>query len=407
MKAGETPASELAVGAIAGLRVLDLSRVVAGPLCAQLLADHGADVIKVEAPSGDETRRFGPPFDERGEAAYFGSINRGKRSIAIDLASVAGRSVLERLVGDTDVVIENFLPGTMEKWGLGYHPVLVARHPRLIYCSISGFGADGPLGGLPGYDAVLQAMCGLMSINGTPQSGPLRVGVPVVDLLTAYNAFSGVLLALGVRERRGHGQRVETTLFDTGLSMLVPHASNWLYSGETPQLLGSAHPNIAPYDRYAGSDGEMFLGVANNAQFERFCEFVSRPDLAADPRFASNPARLTHREELRAEIESILSHWKVSSLCEKLMACGVPAGPVNSVPQAFAHPHAAHRKMLVEQEGHRSLGVPIKLSETPGYPGRRPPRLSEHASEILEGLGYDAAAIQQLHTARAVVNPSV
>ncbi|MDP3615178.1 MAG: CoA transferase, partial [Rubrivivax sp.] len=276
--------SQPPLGALAGLRVLDLSRVLAGPLCAQMLADHGASVIKVEPPDGDEARRFGPPLDERGEVAYFGALNRGKRSIAVDLSRPAGRAVLERLLAGADVLIENFLPGTMEKWGLGYEGTLAARHPRLIYCSVSGFGADGPLGGLPGYDAVLQAVCGLMSVNGTPDSGPLRLGVPVVDYLTGYNALSGVLLALAARERSSLGQRVEATLFDTGLALLVPHASNWFYSGRIPQRMGSAHPNIAPYDRYAAADGEVFLGVVNNGQFKRFCECVSRPDLASDPR---------------------------------------------------------------------------------------------------------------------------
>ena len=268
--------------ALAGLRVLDLSRVLAGPLCAQMLADHGASVIKVEPPDGDEARRFGPPLDERGEVAYFGALNRGKRSIAVDLSRPAGRAVLEKLLADADVLIENFLPGTMEKWGLGYEDVLAARHPRLIYCSVSGFGADGPLGGLPGYDAVLQAICGLMSVNGTPDSGPLRLGVPVVDYLTGYNALSGVLLALAARERSGAGQRVEATLFDTGLALLIPHASNWFYSGRIPQRMGSSHPNIAPYDRYAAADGEIFLGVVNNGQFKRFCDCVGRPDLSVD-----------------------------------------------------------------------------------------------------------------------------
>jgi crotonobetainyl-CoA:carnitine CoA-transferase CaiB-like acyl-CoA transferase len=391
--------------ALAGLRVLDLSRVLAGPLCAQMLADHGASVIKVEPPDGDEARRFGPPLDERGEVAYFGALNRGKRSIAVDLSSPAGRAVLERLLAGADVLIENFLPGTMEKWGLGYEATLAARHPRLIYCSVSGFGADGPLGGLPGYDAVLQAICGLMSVNGTPDSGALRLGVPVVDYLTGYNAFSGVLLALAARERSGLGQRVEATLFDTGLALLVPHASNWFYSGRVPQRMGSAHPNIAPYDRYAASDGDVFLGVVNNGQFKRFCECVSRPDLAADPRFVDSAARLANREPLRAEIERTLVNFPAATLCESLMRHGVPAGPVNDVAQALSQPHAAHRGMVVDQQGHRSLGLPVKLSASPGRAGALPPRLSEHAHTILAELGYDSAAIEALHADRTIGRP--
>ncbi len=400
------PAAAPSGGSLAGLRVLDLSRVLAGPLCAQMLGDHGAEVIKVEPPVGDESRRFGPPYDDSGDAAYFGALNRGKRSIGLDLSRPEGRAVLVRLIEGADVLVENFLPGTMERWNLGYEQVLAARYPRLIYCTVSGFGADGPLGGLPGYDAVLQAMCGLMSINGTPETGPLRIGVPVVDYLTGYNALTGVLLALAVRERTGRGQRVEATLFDTGLSLLMPHASNWLYSGRTPQLLGSSHPNIAPYDRYAAGDGELFLGVVSDAQFRRFCECVARSDLADDARFADNPARLHNREALRAEIERSLAAFPVAELCEKLMRHGVPAGPVNNVPQALTQPHSAHRNMLVAQEGHRSVGLPVKLSANPGRPGHRPPRLGEHADEILTELGYDRAAIDALRSASVVVSRS-
>ncbi|MFZ2651332.1 MAG: CoA transferase [Burkholderiaceae bacterium] len=400
------PSPASASGALAGLRVIDLSRVLAGPLCAQMLADHGAQVIKVEPPGGDETRQFGPPFDAAGQAAYFGALNRGKRSIGLDLSRSAGRAVLERLLDGADVLIENFLPGTMEKWGMGFEAVLAPQHPRLIYCGISGFGADGPLGGLPGYDAVLQAMCGVMSINGTPESGPLRVGIPVVDFLTGYNALVGVLLAHAARERSGRGQRVEATLFDTGLSMLLPHAANWMSSGATPQRLGSAHPNLSPYDRYAASDGDLFLGVVNDGQFRRFCECVSRPDLCGDPRFSDSRSRLAHRTALRTEIEGTLAGYKLSDLCDKLMRRGVPAGPVNSVPQAFAQAHTAHRGMALEHDGHRSLGIPVKLSSNPGRPGNRPPTFSEHAEPILTELGYSGAQIDTLRAEGAVLSPS-
>ena len=399
-----TPAQR--AGALAGLRVLDLSRVLAGPLAAQMLADHGASVIKVEPPDGDESRRFGPPPDERGETAYFGGLNRGKRSIAIDLSRPAGRAVLERLLEDADVLIENFVPGTMEKWGLGYEAALAPRHPKLIYCGVSGFGADGPLGGLPGYDAVAQAICGLMSINGTPDSGPLRIGVPVVDYLTGYNALAGVLLALAARATSGRGQRVDATLFDTGLSLLlVPHATNWMYSGRIPQRMGSAHPNIAPYDCYAAADGEVFLGVVNNGQFARFCECVARPDLAADPRFADTHLRLANRDALRAEIERTLATHRAAPLCEALMRRGVPAAPVNDVAQAFSQPHARHREMALAQDGHQYVGVPVKLSQTPGRVGSLPPRLGEHAEAILAELGFGPAEREALYGERVVTRP--
>src|SRR3954464_886929 len=304
------PATELTRGAMTGLKVVDLSRVLAGPLCTQMLADHGADIVKIEPPLGDETRGLGPPFDAAGQAAYFGAVNRGKRGMALDLSRAEGRGVLEVLLKDADVLGENFLRGTMERWGRVSETCLSTRFPRLIYCAISCFGADGPLGGLPGYDAVLQAMCGLMSINGTQDSGATRVGVPIVDYVTGYNALTGVLLALAARERTGTGQRVEVTLFDTALNLLVPHAANWLCSDVVPGRLGSAHPNIAPYDKFAASDGEIFLGILNDGQFGRFCRKVGRGDLLDDPRFRSNADRLQHVAALRSEIERTLACFK-------------------------------------------------------------------------------------------------
>jgi crotonobetainyl-CoA:carnitine CoA-transferase CaiB-like acyl-CoA transferase len=375
-------------GALSGLNVVGLSRVLAGPLCTQMLADHGAQVVKVEPPSGDETRHLGPPFDANGNAAYFGAVNRGKRSITLDLSQPDARATLEALLEDADVLVENFLPGTLERWNLGYEQVLRQRHPSLIYCSITGFGADGPLGGLPGYDAVLQAMCGVMSINGTPESGPTRIGIPIVDYVTGYNALTGILLALQARHLSGWGQRVEVALFDTALSLLVPHAANWLSSGRTPGRLGSAHPNIAPYDKFRAGDGELFLGIVNDGQFRRFCAEVDRAELATDPRFATNPARVQHRAELRAEIERTLAGFKVEEICDALMKNGVPAGRVNTVPQAFAQPHVAHRQMLIEQDGHCAPGIPVKLGDTPGGPGLPPPKINQHAEEILAELKF-------------------
>src|SRR5882724_120789 len=390
------PAPDLTRGAMTGLKVVDLSRVLAGPLCTQTLADHGAAVVKIEPPSGDETRGLGPPFDAAGQAAYFGAINRGKRGMALDLSRAEGRAVLEALLKDADVLVENFLPGTMARWGLGFEADLSARFPRLVYCAISGFGADGPLGGLPGYDAVLQAICGLMSINGTQESGATRVGIPIVDYLTGYNALTGVLLALAARERTGTGQRVEVTLFDTALGLLVPHAANWLCSEVVPGRLGSAHPNIGPYDKFAASDGEIFLGILNDGQFRRFCDKIGRNDLLEDPRFRSNAERLKHVAVLRAELERTLAGFKSDDLCRDLMCAGVPAGPVNNVALAFAQPHVAHRDMLIESEGHRAPGIPVKLAQTPGHAGRRPPRFGEHAREILTEAGFDQADIDGL-----------
>lgn len=382
-------------GALAGIRVIDLTRVLAGPLCTQVLSDHGAMVIKVESPAGDETRALGPPFTPSGDSAYYTGINRGKRVIGLDLAQPEGRAILERLLEDADVVVENFLPGTMERWGLGCED-LARRFPRLIYCSISGFGVDGPLGGLPGYDAVLQAMGGLMSINGTPESGPLRAAVPVVDMMTGYNAVIGILLSLAERSRSGRGQRVGATLFDTALTTLHPQAMNWLYSGRTPGLLGNRHPNIAPYDKFSARGGELFLGILNDGQFRRFCEHVGRAELPKDPRFDCAPNRLVNQAALRTEIERALADHDLEQLCTELMRIGVPAGRVNTVPEALQQPHAVHRKMVVEVEGQRFLGVPVELSRTPGRPRGPAPTFGTHTIAILEELGYTPGEIESL-----------
>lgn len=382
-------------GALAGLRVIDLSRVLAGPLCTQMLADHGAEVVKVEPPAGDETRTLGPPFDEHGDAAYFVALNRGKRGIALDLSQPEGRALLLQLLDGADVLVENFIPDTMSRWGLDYDSVLAARFPRLVYCAVSGFGADGPLGGLPGYDAILQAMCGLMSVNGDPASGPTRVGIPIVDHLTAYTAMSGILMALFERQQSGRGQRVEATLFDTALSLLVPHASNWMYSARTPELLGSAHPNIAPYDRFECRDGPIFLGILNDRQFLRFCECVDLGALPGDERFARNASRLHHRDALRALIADALAHRMRDELCEGLMRMGVPAGPVNTVPQAFEQAHAHHRRMRVDGAGYRGLGLPMRLGRTPGHPGAPPPAFAQHAESVLREAGLTSEQIDR------------
>lgn len=373
-----------ATGSLAGVRVLDLSRVVAGPLCAQMLADHGADVIKVESAQGDETRRLGPPFTEPGQAAYFSALNRGKRGICLDLSQATDQQVIRDLLSEADVLIENFLPGTMEKWGLGYETVLADQFPKLVYCNISGFGKTGPLGGLPGYDAVLQAMCGVMSINGSAASGPTRVGVPIVDQMTGYTAFSGILMALFARTTTQRGQRVEATLFDTALSMLVPHGLNWMTSGVVPDLIGSAHPNIPTYDRFDVGDGQMFLGIVNDAQFVRFCKRINRLDLCENPLFETNSQRMANRHALRDEMALALKNFSRAQLCQDLMEAGVPAGPVNTVAEAMQQPHAKARDMVIERPDYRGIGLPIKLSGTPGHVGCRPPRLGEHNDEIIK-----------------------
>jgi crotonobetainyl-CoA:carnitine CoA-transferase CaiB-like acyl-CoA transferase len=393
--------------ALSGIQVVDLSRVLAGPYCTQILSDHGADVIKVEPPGGDETRTWGPPF-EADSTGYYRGVNRNKRSICLDLSTVPGREVLSRMLIDADIVVENFKIGTMQRWGLGYEEVLRARFPKLIYCRISGFGAAGPLGGAPGYDAVVQAMSGLMSINGDPHSGPTRIGVPMVDLTTGLNAVIGILLALTERQRSGLGQFIDLALYDTALSLLHPHAANWFMNGRTPHLQGSGHPNIVPYDKFRTRTGEMFLGVGNDGQFRKFCSMVGAPELADDPRFASNGQRSLNRDELRAIIERLLAGRELDSLCRGLLDAGVPAGPVNSVPDALNHPQTAERHMIVELgRGQRGTGVPVKLSRTPGAPQGVAPRCGEHTREILQTLGYSQSECGNLEERNIVRHESI
>ena len=370
-------------GALQGLRVVDLTRVLAGPLCTQILADHGAEVTKVEPPAGDEPRRLGPPYTPSQQAAYFSALNRGKQSISLDLSTPDGQQVLHGLLANADVLVENFVPGTLERWGLGYEEVLAARYPRLVLCSISGFGADGPLGGLPGYDAVLQAACGIMSINGSEGSGATKVGIPVVDHLTGYVALSGILMALQARARDGLGQRVEATLYDTAISLLLPHGANWLCSGEVPAPLGSAHPNIVPYDKFRAADGELLIGILNDAQFARFCAALGEPALATDPRFARNAQRLGHRAALYAAIEAAIATRPAQVWAEALMAQGVPASAVNSVAAALEHPHTQHRQLLVRRGDYQGLRSPVRLLGTPGVPGAAPPHLDQDRAAVL------------------------
>lgn len=389
-------------GALCGIKVVDLTRVLAGPLCTQMLADNGADVIKVEPPMGDETRKLGPPFGSCGNAAYFSALNRGKRSISLDLSKPRAQAVLHTLLDGADVLVENFLPGTMEKWGIGYEQTLKDRYPGLVYCTVTGFGSDGPLGGLPGYDAVLQAICGVMSINGSTETGSTRVGIPIVDHLTGYVALSGILMALQARHHTGQGQRVEAALFDTALSLLIPHASNWFASGREPELLGSAHPNIAPYDKFRARDGEVFIGVVNDGQFRRFCKHVGLDPLLEDERFSSNARRVSHRDALKQLIEEAISGHDAQALCEALMRVGVPAGSVNSVPQALNHPHVAHRQMVVTDGVYRGLRSPMRLHGTPGQQGSAPPAFAKDAHPILREHGYQDADIRALEASGAM-----
>lgn len=377
----ESQTASSARGALTGIRVVDLSRVLGGPFCTQILGDHGAEVLKLEPPTGDETRHWGPPF-ESGLASYFVGVNRNKTGLTLDLSGDKGREFLRTLLVDADVVIENFKPGTLEKWGLGYD-TLKEAFPRLIHCRVSGFGSDGPLGGMPGYDACAQAMCGLMSVNGEKEAQPTRVGLPVVDMVTGLNATIAILMAIQERHQSGLGQFLDITLFDCAISLLHPHAANYFGNGKIPQRSGNAHPNIAPYETVSTADGELFLAIGNDRQFKQLAIELGNPPLADDPRFLTNADRLANRPALHAELRTLLAQKVAATLAPELLKAGVPAAPVLNVEEILQHPHTQHRGMVLQKDGYRGIASPVKLSRTPAQLRHLPPGftpLSEDSS---------------------------
>jgi len=383
------------MGALDGLKVIDLSRVLGGPYCGQMLADHGADVIKVEPPQGDETRLWGPPFDADGISAYFAGINRNKRTIALDLSKPAGREVLLKLLADADVLIENFKTGTMEKWGIGYD-ALSARLPRLVHARVSGFGADGPLGGFPGYDAMVQASAGLVSVNGSPDGGPVRIGVPVVDLSTGMNACIGVLMALYERARSGKGQFVDATLYDSAIALHQPHAPNYFMAGQKPKLFGNSHGNLAPYANFPTKGRNIVIGAGNDGQFRKLVQMLGKPEMADDPRFKTNKDRLAHKAEMEAELRALTKDRDGESFANELMQDGVPSGAVLEVPDVMEHPHTKHREMVWEKDGYRNVGNPVKLSRTPPAVRSKPKKFGLDTRAVLAEQGYSSAEINEL-----------
>jgi crotonobetainyl-CoA:carnitine CoA-transferase CaiB-like acyl-CoA transferase len=388
-------------GALEGLRILDMSRVLAGPFCCMMLADHGADVIKVEPPGGDETRSWGPPFVDS-ESTYYLAINRNKRSIVLDLGTAQARDIVRRLVSTSDVLVENFRTGTMQRWGLDYRH-LAELNPRLIYLSISGFGRDGPYAGVAGYDGALQAFGGFMSINGETGGEPLKAGIAVADLTTGLYGSQAILLALHARQTTGVGQQAEVSLLESLLSILHPHTSNYLNAGVIGKPHGNTHPTIAPYDLIPTADRSVFLPSGNDGQMRRLAEVIGRPDLATDSRFRTNQDRVAHRRELLEVLTGEFRKWPATELCRRLWDAAVPAGPVNSVDEVFADPQVLHRQM-VQEVPHPGLskgvvrlaGFPVKLSASAPSARRHPPRLGEHTDEILAELGYTPAEIDLL-----------
>ena len=382
-------------GALAGLKVIDLTRVLGGPYCTQILGDHGADIVKIEPPQGDEVRDWGPPFHDD-DASYFIGVNRNKRSMGLDLTRPEGRDVLLGLLEDADLLIENYKPGTMEKWGLGYHDTLAGRFPRLIHARISGFGSDGPYGGFPGYDAIVQAMAGMFSVNGDPASGPTRLGIAIVDMGTGLFTAIAVLMAVIERERSGRGQYVDMTLYDCAVALMHPHVANYFLSGKVPGLTGNAHPNISPYDKYRTKTTEIFLGAGNNRAFRRLCTELGKPELADDSRFRDNRDRVVNREALTEELEGLLAEQDGHALCERLLGAGLPAGPVVDTEEVMTHPHTLQREMSASLGWYKGSGIPIKFSRTPGEIHRTPPPFGKDGREVLREHGYGEAEIARL-----------
>ncbi len=388
-------------GALAGLRVLDLTRVLAGPACAMMLGDMGADVIKVEpVAGGDDTRAWGPPFLD-GESAYFLGVNRNKRGITLNMAVQAGQEVLAGLIAKSDVLVENFKTGTLARWG--FDAGWFEQHaPRVICCSITGYGTTGPKAAMPGYDFILQAESGLMSICGEPDGTPMKYGVAIVDLCTGMLASNAILAAVNARARTGRGQQVEVSLFDTGLFLLANVASNYLASGRDARRFGNGHPNIVPYTAYPVADGMIAVAVGNDAQFRKFSELIGHAEWGTDERFTRNQDRVRNRQALDAMISEVLKQAGAESWIEKLRAGGIPCGRINSVAQALSDSHTAAREM-VRTVSHpkageiRTLGMPFRFSETPTSIRHAPPTLSQHTDEVLhDELGYTAEKLAAL-----------
>lgn len=388
-------------GALENIRIVDLSRVLAGPFCTMVLGDLGAEIIKVEEPTrGDDTRQWGPPFVS-GQSTYYLSVNRNKRSVAIDLRHPQGRQVLLDLVACSDVLIENFRVGTMERLGLDYEE-LRAVNPRLIYCSVTGFGREGPYKDLPGYDPVVQALGGLMSITGPPDGMPYKVGVGLVDVLAGLFCSTAITAALRWRDAHGHGQRIDISLLDVQLASLVYVASSYLVSGEPPRRYGNDHPNIAPFGTLPTSDGYVMLAIGNDTQWRRFCEIVGHAELASDPDFETNEQRVRNRERLTEALSEISRRRPSQEWFDLLMPTGVPVAPIESLDRVFSSPHV-RKGGLVETVQHPTIGEfsavgsPLKLSGSPAATRYPPPILGEHTQVVLaEILGYSPERIHSL-----------
>jgi crotonobetainyl-CoA:carnitine CoA-transferase CaiB-like acyl-CoA transferase len=411
-------------GALDHLKVLDLSRVLAGPYCAQMLADLGADVIKVERPNdGDDTRKWGPPFmpdadgNPTSHATYFHTTNRNKRAITVDLAKPEGQAIIKQLAAQSDIVVENFKVGGLKAYGLDYENLKV-NNPHLIYCSVTGFGQSGPYAQRAGYDLMIQAMSGMMSItghaDGTPGGGPMRVGVAITDLFTGVFACSAILAALEVRHQTGKGQHIDMALLDCGMAMLANQAIGYLNTGAVPQRQGNTHPSLAPYQNFPTLDGQMLLAIGNDGQFSRFAHAAGQPDWAGDARFATTSARNIHRGELIPAMQAVTRTQTTAYWIQLLGDKAVPCGPINDVGLAFADDQVKARNIAVNQptangefagfnvDTIATVASPLRLQDTPPVLRRAPPSMGQHTNEVLAELGFDAATVAALKAAHIV-----
>jgi formyl-CoA transferase len=392
-----------------GIKVLDLSRVLAGPWCTQLLADLGAEVIKIERPgAGDDTRHWGPPWYGKGAgkvAAYFLSCNRGKKSAAIDFAQPEGAVLVRRLAQDADIVVENFKLGGLKKFGLDAAS-LRAANPQLVYASITGFGQDGPYADRAGYDFIIQGMGGMMSITGLPDGdpggGPMRAGVAIADLFTGMYTCSAILAALFGREKTGEGAHIDLALFDTQLAVLANQAENALISGEDPPRQGNTHPNIVPYQPFEAADQPIIIAVGNDRQFARLAEICGHPEWASDDRFASNGARVAHRSDMVQLVGAAIRQKSAGDWLDQLEAAGIPAGPINTITQALADVQAQHRQMVRSIAGVPLVGSPVRLDGDRADSELPPPALGEHTADVLAALGLATEEVERLKAAKVI-----
>ena len=401
---------------LAGIKILDLSRVLAGPFCTQLLGDYGADVVKVERPvHGDDTRKWGPPYvtDDEGnqssESAYYLSANRNKRSLTVDLYADAGQALIKRLIPHFDVLIENFKVGSMARYGLDY-ATLSAINPRLIYCSITGFGQDGPYAQRAGYDFMVQAMGGIMSMTGPVDGEPYKAGVGIADIMTGMYMNTAILAALHHRTQTGQGQQIDVALLDCQLAWLVNNAQNYLVSGEIPPRFGNGHPTVVPYEVFPSKDGYFALAVGNDRQFRQFCDFIGRNDLSDNPLYAHNVQRVTHREQLVPILKKETLNFTTQALLDGLSARHVPCGPINNIAQVFEHPQIQHRQMKIAMPHPDAgsqpidlIGNPVKFSRTQVSYRHAPPKLGADNAEVLaEYLGMSSAEVAKLQRDGAI-----